>query len=85
MITFERLGHRGRLANQMFQYSVLYSVANKNGYDFAIPSENLKVIECKYNPIIDNVDYMYLQIFECFELTGKKTMQQIVRFQCYEL
>ena len=71
MITFERIGHLGRLANQMFQYSTLFAIANKQGYDFAIPSYNKKVIDSSYNPVIDKADYMYLQILECFELTGK--------------
>jgi len=71
MITFERIGHLGRLANQMFQYSTLFSIANRNGYEFAIPSDNLKVIDSSYNPIIDKADYMYLQILECFDLSGK--------------
>ena len=35
MITFENIGHYGRLCNQLFQYGVLYVVAKKNGYDFA--------------------------------------------------
>lgn len=71
MITFERIGHLGRLANQMFQYSTLFSVANRNGYDFAIPIDNNKVIDSSYNPLIGKADYMYLQILECFELTSK--------------
>tara|TARA_R110001592_G_C13072743_1_gene741931 strand:- start:345 stop:1238 length:894 start_codon:yes stop_codon:yes gene_type:complete len=71
MITFDRIGHLGRLANQMFQYSTLFSIAHQNNYDFAIPSDNSKVIDSSYNPIIDKPDYMYLQILECFQLTGK--------------
>ena len=65
------MGHLGRLANQMFQYSTLFSIAHKNGYEFAIPSDNFKVIDSSYNPITDKTDYMYLQISECFNLSGK--------------
>tara|TARA_R110002167_G_scaffold79374_6_gene219069 strand:+ start:347 stop:1243 length:897 start_codon:yes stop_codon:yes gene_type:complete len=71
MITFTNLGHYGRLGNQMFQYATLYSIAKKNNYDFAIPSDNLNVIDSSYNPVIDKNDYMYLQLFECFNVTGK--------------
>ena len=45
MITFINLGHYGRLGNQMFQYSTLYSISKKNGYDFAITVDNLNVID----------------------------------------
>ena len=64
MITFTNLGHYGRLGNQMFQYSTLYSIAKKNNYDFVIPSDNLNVIDSSYNPVIDKNDYMYLQNIE---------------------
>ena len=71
MITFSNIGHYGRLGNQMFQYGILYVVAKKNSYNFAVPSDNLKVIDSRYNPVIGKHDYMYLQIFECFDLSGK--------------
>ena len=50
MITFDRIGHLGRLANQMFQYSTLFSIAHQNNYDFAIPSDNSKVIDSGGSP-----------------------------------
>jgi len=80
MITFTNLGHYGRLGNQMFQYATLYSVAKENNYDFRIPLDNLKVIDSSYNPIIDKNDYMYLQLFECFNVTGKTSPLSEINF-----
>ena len=72
MITFENIGHYGRLCNQLFQYGILYVVAKKNGYDFALPSDNFKIVDSSPNPVIGNKrDYMFLQIYECFNISGK--------------
>ena len=38
MIGFDRLGKNGRFGNQMFQYAALKGIANKNNYDFCMPS-----------------------------------------------
>ena len=43
MITFSKLGEYGRLGNQLFQYSILYSVGTENGYDYMIPNIDDKV------------------------------------------
>lgn len=40
MITYNLLGHYGRLGNQMFQYATLYSIAKTRGYEFGIPYKN---------------------------------------------
>lgn len=37
MITFSQIGNYGRFGNQLFQYAMLFGVANKRGYDFGIP------------------------------------------------
>lgn len=71
MITFKKLGHLGRLANQMFQYSLLYSVAKQKGYDFALPLENLQnTVDSGFNPVINKRESMYLYLPECFNITG---------------
>ena len=50
----------------------MYVVAKKNGYDFALPSDNFKIVDSSPNPVIGNKrDYMFLQIYECFNVTGK--------------
>ena len=41
-ISFNMLGHHGRLGNQMFQYATLKSLADKNNYDFTIPSSDFR-------------------------------------------
>lgn len=40
MITFRRLGHHGRIGNQMFQYAALVGIAARHGYEFGYPPEN---------------------------------------------
>jgi hypothetical protein len=37
IVTFNALGHYGRLANQMFQVASTIGVARRNGFDFAFP------------------------------------------------
>ncbi len=41
-IYFSRLGHNGRLGNQMFQFAALYAAARRAGCDYRIPRENLR-------------------------------------------
>ena len=41
MISAPRLGELGQLGNQIFQFATLIGVAEKNGYDYFIPSESL--------------------------------------------
>ena len=54
MITFDKIGNLGRLANQMFQYSLLYSVAKRNNFEFVLPKENLKnIVDSGFNPVIN--------------------------------
>jgi hypothetical protein len=45
MITFSNLGKYGRLGNQLFQISTVYSHATRNGYDYILP-------EWKYNTFL---------------------------------
>lgn len=80
MITFSNLGHYGRLANQLFQYGVLYVVSKRNGYDFGIPTDNLEIVDSSPNPVIGKRDYMYLQIYECFKVTGKLISRSEIKF-----
>lgn len=40
MITYKKIGHFGRLGNQMFQFASTYGVAKKLGYEVAFPIEN---------------------------------------------
>ncbi len=40
MITYSKIGHFGRLGNQMFQFASTIGIARKLGYDVAFPIEN---------------------------------------------
>ena len=40
MLSFNNLGRIGRLGNQMFQYSALKGIAEKNNFDFCMPESN---------------------------------------------
>jgi hypothetical protein len=57
-ISFNMLGHHGRLGNQMFQYATLKSIATKHEYDFTIPPSDF------IDPWHDH------QLFEGFELSS---------------
>lgn len=41
MITFSKIGHFGRLGNQLFQFASTIGIARKNGYDVWFPIENI--------------------------------------------
>ena len=41
MITFQSLGRSGQLANQLFQYALLFAVSKRTGYDFGVPYKNV--------------------------------------------
>jgi hypothetical protein len=45
MISFNNIGHMGRLGNQMFQYAALKGIAKHKGYWYSIPS-NTSLSEC---------------------------------------
>lgn len=55
-ISFNLLGHHGRLGNQMFQYATIKSIATKHGYEFTIPPSDFR------DPWHDH------QLFDAFEL-----------------
>ena len=41
MLTYSKIGHFGRLGNQMFQFAGVYGIARKLGYQMAFPEENV--------------------------------------------
>lgn len=45
MISFNNIGHMGRLGNQMFQYASLKGIAEHKGYWYSVPS-NISLFEC---------------------------------------
>lgn len=48
MITYKKIGHFGRLGNQLFQFSSTIGIAKKVGVDCYFPIENM------YNPNVEN-------------------------------
>lgn len=60
MLSFNSLGRRGRLGNQMFQYAALFALAKRLGTDFCIPKSDAK------NPWTDH------QLLQVFRLPGLK-------------
>lgn len=43
MITYNKIGHWGRMGNQMFQFAATVGIARKASQDFAFPKENTEV------------------------------------------
>ena len=61
MITFENIGHFGRLCNQLFQYASLAGIAYNRGFDYVIPDHSQYVDEGRANSI-------YHQLQHCFTM-----------------
>lgn len=51
-ITFNYLGHLGRIGNQMFQYAALLGIAKYKGYNYSLPPNNMN----------------HILLYDCFEL-----------------
>ena len=58
MLSFNNLGKIGRLGNQMFQYSALRGIANKNNCEYTIPESSFKS------------EWSDHQLFETFEMSS---------------
>jgi hypothetical protein len=57
MISFNNIGHMGRLGNQMFQYAALKGIATHKGYWYSVPS-NTSLSECfKIPETLPNQNY----------------------------
>lgn len=67
-ITFSQLGNIGHLGNQMFQYAALRGLADKHGYEWAIPPRELFG---SHYPLKSS-------IYDCFELSSIKESNQAV-------
>jgi hypothetical protein len=62
MITFPHFGVLGRLGNQMFQYSAIYSMAKKYNIPFYLPKIDTEIYRC-FN-VTANVTSEYFNIFD---------------------
>jgi hypothetical protein len=57
MISFNNIGHMGRLGNQMFQYAALKGISKHKGYWYSVPKENV-LNECFQIPeTLSNQNY----------------------------
>ena len=43
MISYKKIGHFGRMGNQMFQFAATVGIANAAGRGYAFPQENTQV------------------------------------------
>lgn len=69
MYTHLEIGHEGRLGNQLFQYAMIKSVAERNNSSILLPRENgLIETNVHFNPSINAYDKQKLELFNCFEI-----------------
>ena len=61
-ITFNYLGHLGRIGNQMFQYASLLGISNHKGYDYTLPANNMN----------------HILLYDCFELDNPDMEYEVV-------
>lgn len=54
MISFNNLGHMGRLGNQMFQYAALRGISYNNGYEYSLPQSKIELHKCFQIPYYPN-------------------------------
>ncbi len=66
MISFNNLGHMGRLGNQMFQYAALKGIASHKGYSYSIP-ENNELTSCFKIPLTEKNQNTQILSIERFE------------------
>lgn len=65
MLSFNRLGNLGRLANQMFQYASLKGIAKNCGHSFAIPPREV------FGQFDLNVRNSDIILYDVFDLESK--------------
>ena len=46
MISFNNIGHMGRLGNQMFQYAALKGISYNNNYEYPLPQSKIQLNKC---------------------------------------
>lgn len=68
MIGMNRLGSKGRLGNQMFQYASLVGIAKNMGYDYCIPDHSKT--DWFHKEVDGNIITVYHQLQHLFELNN---------------
>lgn len=66
MISYIRIGHFGRVGNQLFQFAAAFGVAKKNGYDLFFPEENTTIpsVENFKDGVTREVTFQIPSVFE---------------------
>lgn len=62
MISFNNLGHMGRLGNQMFQYAGLKGVATHKGYWYSVPSNTSLNLCFKIPETLSNTNHKIVNV-----------------------
>jgi len=73
MISINRLGNLGRLANQMFQYASLKGIARNKGYQFIIPPREVFGMEDRN---VKNSDVILYDVFKKVEDSNNNALQE---------
>lgn len=72
MIGMNKLGQKGRLGNQLFQYAALVGIAKNKGYDFCIPDHSQAPwFDQEINGSIITVYHQLQHLFEMNHLDGR--------------
>jgi len=82
MISYKKIGHFGRLGNQLFQFASTYGIARKLGYEVCFPIENIttpvterfadgKVLDIVFDvPKAFNIPNKYLASLDTIKVRG---------------
>lgn len=66
MITYSRIGHFGRLGNQLFQFAATYGISKKLGYEVKFPIDNVTdaITELFQDGIVRDVYFDLPKLFD---------------------
>ena len=83
MITYSKIGHFGRLGNQMFQFAATVGIARKTNQGFAFPKENTEIpsVEDFKDGVRREVSFDLPKYFPNIE----RTLQPLKEIQTYHI
>ena len=82
MITNLKIGHNGRLGNQIFQYAILKVISKINGYEVVLPEENTKTyVNGRFNYSTKKNDVYKLDLLECFDIKERLLPKEEIKKQ----
>lgn len=75
MITNTSIGSYGRLGNQLFQFSAIFSLSKLRQTEIWLPTESeYKTTVGRFNPVINKCDEYTNDLFKLFDLSSVKKM-----------